>query len=206
MRFTELLCATDKGIYCPPGDFHIDPTRPVPRALITHGHSDHARSGHGSVLATAETLKVMAARYGEDFAGSTQVAHKGDALYFDRDRLLDALPRADDRGRLVQGVLRATRAVLSEHSLDALQRQLVAAIADGCGPDFVDDYYQNVYGGWILPPDFPTTMAHAEVARPSDLPKITQAMARRGFAEDDIRKILGENVLRVLREVMGVPA
>ena len=70
MRFTELLCATPAGIYCPPGDFYIDPTRPVERALITHGHSDHARRGHGAVLATQETLKIMAERYGEDFAGS----------------------------------------------------------------------------------------------------------------------------------------
>lgn len=76
----------------------------------------------------------------------------------------------------------------------------------GLGPDFVDDYYQQVYGGWILPPDFGTTMAHAEVSRPSDLPKITEALVRRGFTEDDIRKILGQNVLRVLRSVMGVPA
>ena len=41
-----------EGLYCPPGDFFIDPVRPVDRALITHGHSDHARAGHGSVLAT----------------------------------------------------------------------------------------------------------------------------------------------------------
>ena len=80
MRFTELLCATDRGIFCPPGDFYIDPTRPVPRALITHGHSDHARRGHGSVLATAETLKIMAERYGEDFAGATQTVALGEAI------------------------------------------------------------------------------------------------------------------------------
>jgi putative mRNA 3-end processing factor len=78
MRFTDLLCAVDKGIYCPPGGFHIDPTRAVDRALITHGHSDHARRGHGSVLATAETLKIMHERYGEGFAGSTQVATLGE--------------------------------------------------------------------------------------------------------------------------------
>ena len=72
MRFTELLCVTTAGIYCPPGDFYIDPTRAVPRALVTHGHSDHARSGHGAVMATAETLKIMAERYGPGFAGSSQ--------------------------------------------------------------------------------------------------------------------------------------
>jgi putative mRNA 3-end processing factor len=83
MRFTDLLCATDKGIYCPPGDFYIDPTRPVPRALVTHGHSDHARRGHGAVLATPETLKIMAERYGEDFAGATQAANFGEPIAID---------------------------------------------------------------------------------------------------------------------------
>ncbi len=78
MRFTELVCATPAGIYCPPGDFYIDPTRQVERALITHGHSDHARRGHGAVLATRETLKIMAERYGEDFAGSAETATLGE--------------------------------------------------------------------------------------------------------------------------------
>ena len=55
-RATDLLTRTPQGLYCPLGDFHVDPIRPVPRALITHGHSDHARAGHGRVLATAETL------------------------------------------------------------------------------------------------------------------------------------------------------
>jgi len=78
MRPEDILLPTSAGLYCPPGDFHIDPTRPVARALITHGHADHARSGHGSVLATAETLKIMAARYGADFAGATQSARLGE--------------------------------------------------------------------------------------------------------------------------------
>jgi putative mRNA 3-end processing factor len=68
------------GLYCPPGDFHVDPVRPVERALITHGHGDHARSGHGRVLATPETLAIMAARYGEDFAGSQQALRYGESL------------------------------------------------------------------------------------------------------------------------------
>lgn len=46
---------------------------------------------------------------------------------------------------------------------------------------------------------------HAEIERPADLPKLTEAMLRRGFTETDVRKVLGENVMRVLREVMGVP-
>lgn len=57
-----------------PGDFYIDPVRPVPRALITHGHGDHARSGHGAVMATQQTLDIMAIRYGEDFTGTRQAA------------------------------------------------------------------------------------------------------------------------------------
>ncbi|WP_026379848.1 ligase-associated DNA damage response exonuclease [Afifella pfennigii] len=80
MRPAELLCPTPAGLYCPPGDFYIDPVRPVPRALITHGHADHARSGHGAVLATGETLKIMAARYGAGFAGRTQALGYGEKL------------------------------------------------------------------------------------------------------------------------------
>src|SRR4051794_11404266 len=66
---TDILTQTPQGLCCPMGGFHVDPLRPVARALVTHGHSDHARAGHGAVLATAETLAIMAARYGEGFAG-----------------------------------------------------------------------------------------------------------------------------------------
>ncbi len=74
LRADDCLYPTDAGLYCPLGDFFIDPVRPVPRALITHGHGDHARSGHGAVLATAQTLDIMAIRYGEDFTAQRQVA------------------------------------------------------------------------------------------------------------------------------------
>ena len=77
MSASQILTQTSLGLYCPGGDFHIDPMRPVPRALVTHGHSDHARAGHGAVMATAETLDIMALRYGEDFTGSRQVAALG---------------------------------------------------------------------------------------------------------------------------------
>lgn len=60
-----VLSFTDRGIYCPAGDFHIDPWRPVARALITHGHADHARPGHGAYLATHAALPVMRHRLGE---------------------------------------------------------------------------------------------------------------------------------------------
>jgi putative mRNA 3-end processing factor len=79
-RATEILSRTPHGLCCPLGDFHIDPVKPVARALVTHGHSDHARSGHGAVLATRETLAIMAARYGEAFAGSTQAAPLGENI------------------------------------------------------------------------------------------------------------------------------
>jgi putative mRNA 3-end processing factor len=62
---SPVLTFTDSGIYCPAGDFHIDPWRPVPRALITHGHSDHARPGHGSYLATDAALPVIRHRLGQ---------------------------------------------------------------------------------------------------------------------------------------------
>ncbi|MBX9731605.1 MAG: ligase-associated DNA damage response exonuclease [Sphingomonas sp.] len=52
------------GIYVPAADIWIDPARPSPRALVTHGHADHARGGHGAVWATPETLAIMDARYG----------------------------------------------------------------------------------------------------------------------------------------------
>ncbi|MGV3549885.1 ligase-associated DNA damage response exonuclease [Rhizobium sp.] len=80
MRASDLLLPMPAGLYCPPGDFYIDPVQPVERALITHGHSDHARSGHDKVLATRETLDIMAIRYGAEFAGSTQVAAHGETF------------------------------------------------------------------------------------------------------------------------------
>ena len=80
MRASDLLKPRPEGLYCPPGDFFIDPVRPVARALITHGHSDHARAGHGTVLATRETLDIMALRYGDGFAGSTQAVVLGETI------------------------------------------------------------------------------------------------------------------------------
>lgn len=76
----KLLAPTLSGIFCPSGKFHIDPTRPVDRALITHAHSDHARPGHNHVLATRETLDIMKLRFGENFAGSAQEIKLGETL------------------------------------------------------------------------------------------------------------------------------
>ncbi len=68
------------GIYCAPGGFFIDPARGVDRALVTHGHADHARSGHTHVLATHETLEIMKARYGQDCFAQGQIAEYGKTL------------------------------------------------------------------------------------------------------------------------------
>lgn len=60
-----VLTFDPRGIYCEAGDFHIDPWRPVPRALITHGHSDHARSGMGAYLSTDLAAPVIRHRLGD---------------------------------------------------------------------------------------------------------------------------------------------
>ena len=72
MRPSDLLQPTSSGLYCPLADVFIDPVRPVRRALISHAHSDHARAGHGSVLATEETIAIMKIRMGEACADHFQ--------------------------------------------------------------------------------------------------------------------------------------
>jgi len=79
----SLLYPRPEGLYCAPGDFFIDPTRPVDRAVITHGHADHARAGHGYVLATQPTLDIMRVRYGADFAGASQALAYGEVVQRD---------------------------------------------------------------------------------------------------------------------------
>ena len=80
MSASQVLKITPAGLYCPAGDFYIDPLRPVPRALITHGHADHARAGHDAVMATADTLAIMALRYGTGFTQLRQVAEYGETI------------------------------------------------------------------------------------------------------------------------------
>jgi len=80
MRPEDLLVPASQGLCCKTGGFHIDPTRPVDRAVITHGHSDHARPGHGAVLATQETLDIMRLRYGDNFARTTQAVRYGETI------------------------------------------------------------------------------------------------------------------------------
>jgi putative mRNA 3-end processing factor len=83
MRPEDLLASTSAGLCCRRGGFYIDPVRPVDKAVITHGHSDHARRGHGAVLATQETLDLMRLRYGDDFAGTTQAIRYGETVSLD---------------------------------------------------------------------------------------------------------------------------
>jgi len=72
--------ATPSGLYCEPGGFHIDPVQTVDRAVITHGHSDHARPGHRRVLATPETIAIMRQRYGESVGASLQRVRYGEKV------------------------------------------------------------------------------------------------------------------------------
>ncbi|HEU0156163.1 MAG TPA: ligase-associated DNA damage response exonuclease [Stellaceae bacterium] len=71
---------TPCGLYCVPGDFYIDPVRPVARAVVTHGHGDHARRGNQSVLATPATLTIMRARYGAEAGAALQPLDYGEPL------------------------------------------------------------------------------------------------------------------------------
>lgn len=65
MTRDPVLTFSERGIYCPAGDFFIDPWRPVNRALITHGHADHARPGNSRYLATEAAAPVLRYRLGQ---------------------------------------------------------------------------------------------------------------------------------------------
>ena len=76
----HLIVLTPDGLYCPAGDFHIDPWRPVARAVITHGHSDHARSGSARYHAVREGLAILQHRLGPE---SVIQAHEyGETFHF----------------------------------------------------------------------------------------------------------------------------
>lgn len=78
--FETWLTVDRKGLYCRPGGFHIDPYGGADRAVITHGHSDHARPGHAHVLATRETLAMMTARLGTPAKRNAQALAYGERL------------------------------------------------------------------------------------------------------------------------------
>lgn len=81
------LQVTGRGLYCRPGDFYVDPHRPVERAVVTHGHADHARPGHARVLATPETLAIMRARYGAQAGAALQPLRYGEWITIGEARL-----------------------------------------------------------------------------------------------------------------------
>ena len=64
MNDLPLLQIRSAGLYCPAGDFYIDPTTPVEHAVITHGHADHARPGHRHYLASADCVPILHTRLG----------------------------------------------------------------------------------------------------------------------------------------------
>ena len=71
MSCNELIVHRPEGLYCPPGDFYIDPWRPVERAVITHAHSDHARMGSAHYLAHHDSAGTLRNRLGADIALQT---------------------------------------------------------------------------------------------------------------------------------------
>ncbi|MCI4660917.1 MAG: ligase-associated DNA damage response exonuclease [Neomegalonema sp.] len=74
------LTLNDAGLYCPAGDFHIDPLRPVARAVVTHGHGDHCRPGMGKLLCTPQTAAIARVRYGETAFGQIETLALGEVL------------------------------------------------------------------------------------------------------------------------------
>ncbi|MDI1260430.1 ligase-associated DNA damage response exonuclease [Aquabacterium sp.] len=83
----DLVVARPQGLYCPPGDFYIDPWKPVSHALITHAHGDHARVGHEHYLAPEEGRRVLQARLGADMPLQTlpygqAITHRGVRVSF----------------------------------------------------------------------------------------------------------------------------
>jgi putative mRNA 3-end processing factor len=86
MHEVDLVVARPEGLYCPAGDFHIDPWQPVAHALITHAHADHLRAGHARYLAAAEGRTVVRKRLGdvalETLAYGESILHNGVRVSF----------------------------------------------------------------------------------------------------------------------------
>ncbi|MDX1670229.1 MAG: ligase-associated DNA damage response exonuclease [Limnobacter sp.] len=82
----DLVISRPQGLYCPPGDFYIDPWRPVDRALITHAHADHARSGHNHYLCAQPGAGVLKTRLGkinlQSLQYGQQIQHNGVTISF----------------------------------------------------------------------------------------------------------------------------
>jgi putative mRNA 3-end processing factor len=73
-----MLTETSAGLFCPAGGFHIDPWQPVPRAVITHAHGDHARPGSDAYLCTTDCARLLRRRFGSD--ASIQTADYGEIV------------------------------------------------------------------------------------------------------------------------------
>jgi putative mRNA 3-end processing factor len=63
---SDMVVVRKEGLYCVPGDFYIDPWKPVDRAVITHAHGDHARWGHKHYLASEKSVNILKSRLGAD--------------------------------------------------------------------------------------------------------------------------------------------
>ena len=85
-RLDDLVVARPQGLYCPPGDFYIDPWQPVADALITHAHGDHLRTGHGRYLTAEAGRNVVLSRVGpvelQTLAYGQALVHRGVTISF----------------------------------------------------------------------------------------------------------------------------
>ena len=113
MKATDLLTLRPEGLFCPPAGVFIDPARPAPRAIVTHGHADHCRPGSDAMLCTPQTAAIAAARYGASAFGRVETLDYGAPL-----RIGDAVIRLVPAGHVLgaaQVVIEAdgARAVVS---------------------------------------------------------------------------------------------
>ncbi|MEM6670602.1 MAG: ligase-associated DNA damage response exonuclease [Pseudomonadota bacterium] len=73
-----LLELNANGLFCPLGEFYVDPVRPVARAVVTHAHGDHCRPGHEALLGTPHTIEIARTRYGPNgFSKVKEIRYNG---------------------------------------------------------------------------------------------------------------------------------
>lgn len=80
MNASKWIKVEGSGLYCAPGNFFIDSLKPVANNVVTHGHSDHARAGHGTVWATPETIDIMKIRCGAECAQNLKPVAYGEKI------------------------------------------------------------------------------------------------------------------------------